>query len=195
MYLIHFYLQNSQNLPTGHPATLNQFNPPPYIEGSGYYLNNQTYYTGELTSSYINENKNLFGIGDGAKVFTETEYHNYLGECMPLYEEWRGSLKNPQNKIDKIKEIKVKAQDKIVTSMGMDPADSLAWIVKQLNYIAKGAQLSRKESKGVITPQESGLLEQLEGFFQKVEAIRAHSNLLEAQANSGVYPDLNSWPV
>lgn len=96
---------------------------------------------------------------------------------------------------DVIPKIKAEAQRRIVALLGYTPEQVAQWTAKQINMTAKGALLERKDRLGTITTEELVMLAQLEGFFAKVELIRAFSNSLESQWSNGQRPNIYAgWP-
>lgn len=90
-----------------------------------------------------------------------------------------------------VRAIKAEAQRRIVALTG----GGEYWREKQSNMTALGTRLARKESRGTITPEELTALNGLEAFFDKVNAIRAHSNTLEAAFIGGANINLaTGWP-
>lgn len=91
--------------------------------------------------------------------------------------------------------IRAEAQRRIVDLLGVEFHRPLQWLPKQINLSAKALRCVRKEAKGTATPEEIAFLDGLEVFFDKVEAIRTHSNSLESQWANGQTPDINQgWP-
>lgn len=92
----------------------------------------------------------------------------------------------PDLTIDKIK---AEAQKRIITLTGGGPY----WREKQSNMIARASEINRREflnekdpaNNPPLTAQEQAEMAAILAFWDKVKAIRAHSNALEEDHNAG----------
>lgn len=131
----------------------------------------------------------------GYTVMSDVDMAAHIAAYRGAYDGWRAVRAAEVEGVEAAGKIRAEAQRRIVALLGHTPDQIGEWAPKQINMTAKGARLARKEFLGTITAEEAALLVQLEGFFDRVEAIRAFSNTLEAQWAGGQRPDIyTGWP-
>jgi hypothetical protein len=87
--------------------------------------------------------------------------------------------------------IRLKAQSYIVGIVGGGDG----WMVRQINILARSAELERKDRQEGLTEAEVAELAAFQGLWVKVKAIRVYSNQLEAAFLAGQTVDISTgWP-
>jgi hypothetical protein len=81
-----------------------------------------------------------------------------------------------------IADVKAEAQRRILAIFGAQ--DLSSGLVKQMNLMARGVELTDKKTAGTRTPQEDAEAASLQAVWDQVKAIRNASNLIEADVPS-----------
>lgn len=137
----------------------------------------------------------------GETVMNHENYTAYVESQKAEYDKWYESF---TFKTEAEARIRFEAQKRIVENlMGMPLEDFLRWLPKQLNMVSSAVVLMLRriqrielDTRTPVPAEEDAAMAQLFSVWAKVDQVRQHSNLLEAQVQAGQKPDVkDGWPV
>jgi hypothetical protein len=138
---------------------------------------------------------------DGFVVFDDTELETHISNHRPAYEAWRALQDAAQLAIEAPARIRSEAERRIYALMGMpdvnesDDSFRRRMDKKQSNMNARSSEILLAIIQQAATDADLVELGAMRSFFEKVKAIRAFSNNLEAAWASGERPDMYAgWP-